>query len=107
LPGRTIAREFGPSGIRANVACLSMVETGMLDGLAREKFDEIVSGIPLQRPGKPSDVAGAAAAAISAPALAQSAPEIKWRMSASWPTTREFAYDLRRIWRRSWSMTRR
>ena len=56
---RTIAREFGPSGIRANVVCPSMVETGMLDGLAREKFDEIVSSVPLQRPGKPSDVAGA------------------------------------------------
>jgi NAD(P)-dependent dehydrogenase (short-subunit alcohol dehydrogenase family) len=56
---RTIAREFGPSNIRANVVCPSMVETGMLEGLAPEKFDEIVSGIPLQRPGKPLDVAGA------------------------------------------------
>jgi NAD(P)-dependent dehydrogenase (short-subunit alcohol dehydrogenase family) len=56
---RTIAREFGPSGVRANVVCPSMVETGMLDGLTREKFDEIVSGIPLQRAGRPSDVAGA------------------------------------------------
>ena len=56
---RTIAREFGPSGIRANVVCPSMVETGMLDGLTREKFDEIVLSIPLQRPGRPSDVAGA------------------------------------------------
>lgn len=55
---RSIAREFGPSGVRANVICPSMVETGMLDGLAREKFEEIVSGIPLQRPGKPSDIAG-------------------------------------------------
>src|SRR5436853_272701 len=29
---RTIAREFGPLGIRANVICPSMVETAMLDG---------------------------------------------------------------------------
>ncbi|HEY2978173.1 MAG TPA: twin-arginine translocation signal domain-containing protein, partial [Burkholderiaceae bacterium] len=28
---------------------------------------------------------GAAAAAIAAPALAQSMPEIKWRLAASWP----------------------
>jgi len=56
---RSIAREFGPSGIRANVVCPSMVETGMLDGLPREKFDEIVAGIPLQRAGRPSDIAGA------------------------------------------------
>ncbi len=56
---RSIAREFGPLGIRANVVCPSMVETGMLDGLPREKFDEIVAGIPLQRAGRPSDIAGA------------------------------------------------
>ena len=56
---RTIAREFGPLGIRANVVCPSMVETGMLDGnLSREKFDEIVASIPLQRAGLPSDIAG-------------------------------------------------
>jgi NAD(P)-dependent dehydrogenase (short-subunit alcohol dehydrogenase family) len=37
-----------------------MVETAMLDGnLTREKFDEIVTGIPLQRAGRPSDIAGA------------------------------------------------
>jgi NAD(P)-dependent dehydrogenase (short-subunit alcohol dehydrogenase family) len=57
---KTIAREFGPQGIRANVICPSMVETAMLDGnLSNEKFDEIVAGIPLRRPGKPSDIAGA------------------------------------------------
>jgi NAD(P)-dependent dehydrogenase (short-subunit alcohol dehydrogenase family) len=56
---RSIAREFGPLGIRANVICPSMVETAMLDGnLTREKFDEIVAGIPLQRAGKASDIAG-------------------------------------------------
>ena len=36
--------------------------------------------------------AGAAAAAISAPALAQSAPEIKWRMPASWPKSLDTLY---------------
>ena len=57
---KTIAREFGPQGIRANVICPSMVETAMLDGnLSGEKFDEIVAGIPLRRAGKPSDIAGA------------------------------------------------
>ena len=28
---------------------------------------------------------GVAASAVAAPAIAQSAPEIKWRMTASWP----------------------
>lgn len=56
---RTIAREFGPQGIRANVICPSMVETSMLDGnLTPEKFNEIVASIPLKRAGRPSDIAG-------------------------------------------------
>ncbi len=57
---RTIAREFGPRGIRANVICPSMIETAMLDGnLTDEKFREIVAAVPLQRAGRPADVAGA------------------------------------------------
>jgi NAD(P)-dependent dehydrogenase (short-subunit alcohol dehydrogenase family) len=57
---KTIAREFGPRGIRANVVCPSMIETGMLDGnLTREKFDEIVASVPLRRAGLPADIAGA------------------------------------------------
>ncbi len=57
---RSIAREFGPLGIRANVICPSMTETGMLDGNVNQKqIDEIVAGIPLRRAGKPADMAGA------------------------------------------------
>jgi NAD(P)-dependent dehydrogenase (short-subunit alcohol dehydrogenase family) len=56
---KTIAREFGPLGIRANVVCPSMTETGMIDGLTPERIEEIVSGIPLKRAGKARDVAGA------------------------------------------------
>ena len=57
---RSIAREFGPQGIRANVICPSMTETGMLDGnITPEKFDEVVASIPLKRAGKPLDIAGA------------------------------------------------
>ena len=49
---RSIAREFGPLGIRANVVCPSMTETGMLDGnVSDEQFVEIVSAIPLKRAG--------------------------------------------------------
>jgi NAD(P)-dependent dehydrogenase (short-subunit alcohol dehydrogenase family) len=58
---KSIAREFGPQGIRANVICPSMTETGMLDGnVTPEQFDNIVAGIPLKRAGKPADIAGAA-----------------------------------------------
>ena len=56
---KTIAREFGPVGIRANVVCPSMTETGMIDGMSAEKYKEIVSAIPLQRAGHAEDIAGA------------------------------------------------
>jgi NAD(P)-dependent dehydrogenase (short-subunit alcohol dehydrogenase family) len=56
---RSIAREFGPLGIRANVICPSMIETGMLDGnVSAQQFEDIVAGSPLRRAGKPSDIAG-------------------------------------------------
>jgi NAD(P)-dependent dehydrogenase (short-subunit alcohol dehydrogenase family) len=56
---RSIAREFGPVGIRANAICPSMTETSMLDGnVTPEQFEAIVAGIPLKRAGKPSDIAG-------------------------------------------------
>ena len=57
---RTIAREFGPAGIRANVVCPSMTETSMLDGnVTADRYDEIVAAIPLRRAGRPADIAGA------------------------------------------------
>jgi NAD(P)-dependent dehydrogenase (short-subunit alcohol dehydrogenase family) len=56
---KTIAREFGPMGIRANVVCPSMTETGMLDGMTAERQREIEMTIPLQRAGRPVEIAGA------------------------------------------------
>jgi NAD(P)-dependent dehydrogenase (short-subunit alcohol dehydrogenase family) len=57
---KSIAREFGPHGIRANVICPSMIDTGMLDGnVTPEQFETIAAGIPLKRAGKPADIAGA------------------------------------------------
>lgn len=56
---KSIAREYGPQGVRANAICPSMTETGMLDGMSEERFQEIVSAIPMRRAGKPRDVAGA------------------------------------------------
>jgi NAD(P)-dependent dehydrogenase (short-subunit alcohol dehydrogenase family) len=56
---KTIAREFGADGIRANVVCPSMTETGMIDGMSAEKYQAIVSSIPLQRAGHAEDIAGA------------------------------------------------
>jgi NAD(P)-dependent dehydrogenase (short-subunit alcohol dehydrogenase family) len=56
---RSIAREFAPMNIRANVICPAMIETPMLDGLSKEQLDNVITGIPLKRIGKTSELAGA------------------------------------------------
>jgi NAD(P)-dependent dehydrogenase (short-subunit alcohol dehydrogenase family) len=56
---RTIAREFGPQGIRANIVCPAMIETAMLDGVTDAQRHGIVATIPLQRTGTPREAAGA------------------------------------------------
>lgn len=56
---RSIAREFGPSGIRANAICPAMAQTSMLDDLTDTQIDAIKAEIPLRRLGSPRDVAGA------------------------------------------------
>lgn len=55
---RSIAREYGPQGIRANVICPAMIETPMLDGLSAERLTGILAGIPLQRAGTTREAAG-------------------------------------------------
>jgi NAD(P)-dependent dehydrogenase (short-subunit alcohol dehydrogenase family) len=56
---RSIAREFAPMNIRANVICPAMIETPMLDVLSEEQLDNVIAGIPLRRVGKTSELAGA------------------------------------------------
>jgi NAD(P)-dependent dehydrogenase (short-subunit alcohol dehydrogenase family) len=56
---RSIAREFAPLGIRANVICPAMIETNMLDGLNKKQLKEAISTIPLKRVGKTIELAGA------------------------------------------------
>jgi NAD(P)-dependent dehydrogenase (short-subunit alcohol dehydrogenase family) len=56
---RSIAREFGPSGIRANAICPAMAQTSMLDDLSEAQIDAIKAEVPLRRLGSPRDVAGA------------------------------------------------
>jgi NAD(P)-dependent dehydrogenase (short-subunit alcohol dehydrogenase family) len=56
---RSIAREFAPLSIRANVICPAMIETPMLDGLTETQLNEVISGIPLKRVGKTIELAGA------------------------------------------------
>jgi NAD(P)-dependent dehydrogenase (short-subunit alcohol dehydrogenase family) len=55
---RSIAREFAPLGIRANVICPAMIETSMLDGLTEVQLKDVISTIPLKRVGKTMELAG-------------------------------------------------
>jgi NAD(P)-dependent dehydrogenase (short-subunit alcohol dehydrogenase family) len=56
---RSIAREFGPRGIRANAICPAMAQTSMLDSVSEAQINAIKAEIPLRRLGTPRDVAGA------------------------------------------------
>lgn len=56
---RSIAREFGQLGVRANSICPAMAQTGMLDKLTDAQIEAIKKEIPLRRLGTPRDVAGA------------------------------------------------
>jgi NAD(P)-dependent dehydrogenase (short-subunit alcohol dehydrogenase family) len=56
---RSIAREFGPAGIRANAVCPAMIETAMLDGMPPEREQAIIDQIPLRRLGRAAELAGA------------------------------------------------
>ncbi len=56
---RSIAREFGAYGIRANAICPAMIDTSMLDGLSEERLQSIVDAILLKRLGSTREAAGA------------------------------------------------
>jgi NAD(P)-dependent dehydrogenase (short-subunit alcohol dehydrogenase family) len=55
---RSIAREFAPMNIRANIICPAMIETPMLDGLTTAQLNDVIASIPLKRIGKAVELAG-------------------------------------------------
>lgn len=56
---KSIAREFGHLGIRANAICPAMIDTPMIDGLTPERLESITDAIPLKRLGSTREMAGA------------------------------------------------
>lgn len=57
---RTLARELGASNVRVNVVCPSLIETNFVaDAISPERLKELSTAIPLGRPGRPEEVAGA------------------------------------------------
>ncbi len=58
---KALAKELGPSGILVNCVCPGFVETEMNAGLSPEAAASIVGETPLERCGRPEDVAKAVA----------------------------------------------
>jgi len=58
---KSVAREFASRGITCNVVCPGFIETDMTRGLSEDLRKKLLDRIPLQRLGRPDDVAGAVA----------------------------------------------
>jgi NAD(P)-dependent dehydrogenase (short-subunit alcohol dehydrogenase family) len=59
---KSLAREFGPSGITVNCVAFGLVATGHTDQTwLKKNYDKIVRQYPLGRIGKASDIAPAIA----------------------------------------------
>jgi NAD(P)-dependent dehydrogenase (short-subunit alcohol dehydrogenase family) len=57
---RTLARELGAANVRVNAVCPSLIETAFVAGaMSQERLAELATAIPLGRPGRPEEVAGA------------------------------------------------
>nr|WP_320147748.1 3-oxoacyl-ACP reductase family protein [uncultured Anaeromusa sp.] len=54
-----LARELGPYGVNVNAITPALTETDMTKDISPEKRAQIISNIPLGRPGKPEDIANA------------------------------------------------
>ncbi len=57
---KALAKEVGPSWVRVNCISPGIIDTDMNADLSIEAVEEIVDSIPLERLGKPEDVAAAA-----------------------------------------------
>ncbi|MEV8535751.1 3-oxoacyl-ACP reductase FabG [Streptomyces sp. NPDC051211] len=56
---RSLARELGPRGITANVVAPGLVDTDMARQLSDRQREHIIGDVPLQRAGRPDEVAAA------------------------------------------------
>ena len=55
----SLARELGPKGIRVNAVAPGIIETDMMKAVPKEVIEPMISRIPLQRLGRPEDIANA------------------------------------------------
>ncbi len=57
---KALAKEAGPSRVRVNCLCPGAIQTDMLSGYSESDLEALRLETPLQRLGKPEDIAGAA-----------------------------------------------
>ncbi len=55
----SLAREYGPKGIRVNAVAPGITETDMMKAVPKEVIEPMVAQIPLRRLGQPEDIANA------------------------------------------------
>jgi NAD(P)-dependent dehydrogenase (short-subunit alcohol dehydrogenase family) len=57
---KSLARELGPMGVRANAVCPSLIETDVVtSAVSKDRIRDLTAAIPLGRPGRPEEVAAA------------------------------------------------
>ena len=56
---RALAKELGPSGIRVNAVAPGVIQTDMLRNLTEQDLETLRQDTPLERLGRPEDVAEA------------------------------------------------
>lgn len=55
----SLAREYGPKGIRVNAVAPGITETDMMKAVPKEVIEPMIARIPLRRLGQPEDIANA------------------------------------------------
>ena len=55
----SLSRELGPKGIRVNAVAPGIIETDMMKAVPKEVIEPMIARIPLQRLGRPEDIANA------------------------------------------------
>lgn len=54
---KSLAKEYGPKGILANVVAPGFIETDMIESLPEDYLNTIIESVPLRRLGQVSDIA--------------------------------------------------
>lgn len=56
---RSVALEYADQNLRVNAVCPTIVETAALESMSPEERDEVTASVPMERAGKPEEIASA------------------------------------------------